>query len=57
MTVAGHTRVGENCYIGSGSSIKDGLTLGDRTLVGLGSTVIRDTPPDSRVAGSPARQL
>ena len=57
VTVAGHTRVGENCYIGSGSAIKDGLTLGDRTLVGLGSTVIRDTPPDSRVAGSPARQL
>jgi len=31
--------------------------LGDRTLVGLGSVVIRDTPPDSRVAGCPARQL
>ena len=57
VTVAGHTRVGENCYIGSGSAIKDGLTLGHGTLVGLGSVVIRDTPPDSRVAGSPARQL
>ena len=39
------------------SAIKDGLTLGDRTLVGLGSVVIRDTPANSRVAGSPARQL
>lgn len=57
VTIAGGTIVGTNCYIGAGSSIMNGLRIGDRTLIGLGSNVIRDTAPDSRVAGNPARPV
>lgn len=57
VTIAGGTVIGENCYIGSGTSVMNGLCLGDRSLVGLGSNVIRDTGPDSTVAGNPARPL
>jgi sugar O-acyltransferase (sialic acid O-acetyltransferase NeuD family) len=57
VTVAGGTRVGAHCYIGSGSSLRDGLVLGEGSLVGLGSCLVRDTTPDSVVAGNPARPL
>jgi sugar O-acyltransferase (sialic acid O-acetyltransferase NeuD family) len=57
VTLAGNVRLGENCYVGSGSSVMNGLEIGARTLVGLASTVIRSFPPDSRIAGSPARSL
>ncbi len=57
MTVAGGTAIGENCYIGSASSIMNGLQVGDRSLIGLGSNVIRSCPVDSRLAGNPARSL
>ncbi len=57
VTVAGGTVVGENCYIGSGCSLMNGLRIGARSLIGLGSTVIRSCPDDSRLAGNPARAL
>jgi acetyltransferase-like isoleucine patch superfamily enzyme len=57
VTIAGNTAVGENCYIGSGTSIMNGLAVGDGALVGMGSNVIRDVPAGARVAGNPARQL
>jgi len=57
VAVAGSVVIGENCYIGSGTNIRNGIRIGDRSLVGLGSNVIRDVPPDTTVAGNPARVL
>jgi sugar O-acyltransferase (sialic acid O-acetyltransferase NeuD family) len=57
VTIAGGTAVGENCYIGSGCSVMNGLRIGARSLIGLGTTVIRDCPADSVLAGNPARSL
>ena len=51
------TRIGRNCYIASGTTVMNGLTVGDGALVGLASAVIRDVPPASKVAGHPARVL
>ena len=47
----------ENCYVGSGSTIKNGLKLGAGCLIGLGSNVLRDVAPATTVAGNPAQPL
>lgn len=57
VTVAGGSTLEENCYIGSGASIRNGLRIGARALVGLGATVVRDVAPDARMVGNPAREL
>lgn len=57
VTIAGNTNVGRYCYIGSGSRIINGITVGDNTLVGMGSNVIRPVPPQSKIAGNPARSI
>ena len=57
VSLAGNVRLGINCYVGSGTRVINGVEIGDRALVGLGSNVIRDVPPDTTVAGNPARQL
>lgn len=45
----------ENCIISAGSMIMPGVTIGPNVLVGAGSVVNKDIPPNSCVAGVPAR--
>jgi len=49
------TLVKEGASIGSGVTILANLTIGERAIVGAGSVVTRDVPPDTIVAGNPAR--
>jgi sugar O-acyltransferase (sialic acid O-acetyltransferase NeuD family) len=57
VAIAGGTTIGKNCYIGSGTNMMNGITIGDYTLVGLGSNVIKSIPPDSKIAGNPAKAI
>jgi len=51
------TRVGRGASIGSGATLLCGVTVGERAVVGAGSVVTRDVPPDAVVAGNPARVI
>ena len=46
--------VGEDCWIGGGSVICPGVTIGNRVVVAAGSVVVDDVPDDVLVAGNPA---
>lgn len=50
-------RIGKNCFIGGGSLILPGVTIGDETVVGSGAVVHEDVPSRCIVAGNPARIL
>ena len=43
--------------IGSGATILSNVVIGERAIVGAGSVVTRDVPPDVIVAGNPAKVL
>ena len=49
--------IGEDCWIGHGAIILNGVTLGDRSIVGAGSIVTKDVPSEKIVAGNPARVI
>jgi acetyltransferase-like isoleucine patch superfamily enzyme len=49
--------IGDDVWIGSGASILKGVTVGDRSIVGAGAIVTKDVPPDTIVAGNPARVI
>jgi acetyltransferase-like isoleucine patch superfamily enzyme len=51
------TLVKSGASIGSGATILANVTIGERAIIGAGAVVTRDIPPDSIVAGNPARVL
>lgn len=51
------TLVKRGASIGSNATILSGVTIGERAIVGAGSTVTRDVPDGAIVAGAPARVL
>lgn len=50
-------RIGADAWIGFGSSIMKGVSIGARAIVGAGSVVTRDIPESGVVAGNPARAV
>ena len=51
------TVVKKGASIGSGATILSKVTIGEHAIVGAGSVVTKDVPPNSIVAGNPARVL
>jgi dTDP-4-amino-4,6-dideoxygalactose transaminase/acetyltransferase-like isoleucine patch superfamily enzyme len=51
------TLVKKGASIGSGATILANITIGENALVGAGSVVTKDVPPNSIVAGNPAKVL
>jgi acetyltransferase-like isoleucine patch superfamily enzyme len=49
------TLVQKGASIGTSSTILCGVTIGENAIVGAGSVVTKDVPPNSIVAGVPAR--
>jgi acetyltransferase-like isoleucine patch superfamily enzyme len=47
--------VGDDVWIGPYSIIMKGVTIGNNCIVGAGSVVRRDVPPNTLVYGNPAR--
>jgi acetyltransferase-like isoleucine patch superfamily enzyme len=49
--------IGENVWIGAGVTILPGCNVGHNSVIGAGSVVTADVPPDQIWAGVPARKL
>lgn len=49
------TFVKKGASIGSNATILCGITIGENALVGAGAVVTKDVPPNTVVAGSPAK--
>lgn len=49
--------IGEDVWVGGSAVICPGVTIGDRTIIGAGSVVTRDIPPDVFAAGNPCRVI
>ena len=55
LTAFGPIDIRDNCQIGVGAIILPHVTIGPNSIVGAGSVVTKDVPPDSVAAGAPAR--
>lgn len=55
VAISGGVAIGTEVMMGTHSAILQGLTIGDRSIAGAGSCVVKDVPPDTTVKGVPAR--
>jgi sugar O-acyltransferase (sialic acid O-acetyltransferase NeuD family) len=56
-TLCGSCRVERGAFLGGGCVVAPERTVGANAVVGAGAVVVRDVPPNSVVAGNPARLL
>ena len=47
--------IGNDVFVGAGSTILKGVSIGDRAIIGAGSVVTKDVPADEIWAGNPAK--
>lgn len=51
------TTIKRRASIGANATIMCGVTIGENSIVGAGSVVTRDVPPNTIVAGVPAKTI
>lgn len=51
------TRIGRFCGIGARCIIMPGVTIGDHCVIGAGTVVTKDVPPNSLVVGNPGKVI
>ena len=49
--------IGDDVWVGGSAVICPGIKIGDRTIIGAGSVVTKDIPPDVLAAGNPCRVI
>jgi sugar O-acyltransferase (sialic acid O-acetyltransferase NeuD family) len=57
VSIAGVCTIGENAYIGIGAIIVDQIQIGANSIVGAGSLVLKSVTNNTKVIGSPAKEL
>ncbi len=49
--------IGRNCWLGAGTIVLPGVTIGDNIVIGAGSVVARDIPANVVAVGNPCRVM
>jgi sugar O-acyltransferase (sialic acid O-acetyltransferase NeuD family) len=57
VTLGGSVRVGRAAYLGMASSVREKVTVGAGSTLGMGAVLVRDLPAGDVWAGVPARPL
>lgn len=55
VILGGYSKIGNNVKIKLGVTVRNRMSIGDNSLVGLGSAVVKAVDSDSVVYGNPAR--
>ena len=57
MNISGDCKIGDNVYIGTGATIKQGVSIASNTVIGMGAVVVKDINKEGTYVGNPAKIL
>ncbi len=55
--ISGNVNLRTGCYVGTGANVVDKLDLGEWSIIGAGSTILKDVPPNTTVVGVPGKVI
>ncbi len=55
--VSGSVTLGDNVWVAPNACIRENLTVGDHSLIGLGAVVVKNVPKESIIVGNPGKPL
>jgi acetyltransferase EpsM len=56
VLIAGNVKVESQVYVGASACVKNGLTIGENSLIGMGSVVLEPIPDNEIWYGNPAKK-
>lgn len=57
VSVGGRVEIGRCAYLGMNASVRQDLTIGEHTVLGMGAVLVADLPAGQTWAGNPARMI
>lgn len=57
VQLAGSVIIEPDCYLGQGCTVRQFVTIGRHSIIGMGAVVVNNVEPDSVMVGNPARLL
>lgn len=55
--IAGTVNIGSYTYVGMSAAIREGVSVGNNSIIGMGSVVYKDVPDEMVAMGNPARPM
>jgi sugar O-acyltransferase (sialic acid O-acetyltransferase NeuD family) len=55
--ISGNVNLKTGCYVGTGANVLEKLVLGEWSIIGAGSTIVKDVPPNTTVVGVPGKVI
>jgi len=56
VVMSGHCLIKKNSWLGVNATLRDGVTIGESSLIAMGSVITKDTEKDSFYMGVPAKK-
>jgi acetyltransferase-like isoleucine patch superfamily enzyme len=57
VNISGFVKIEESVSVGTGSAIIQGVNIGKNTVIGAGSVVTKDLPPNCTAVGVPTKPI
>jgi sugar O-acyltransferase (sialic acid O-acetyltransferase NeuD family) len=56
VVMSGHCHIKKGAFLGVNSTLRDGITIGENSIIGMGSLVTKSVPNNETWIGSPAKK-
>lgn len=56
VVMSGHCHIKKGAFLGVNSTLRDGITIGENSIIGMGSVVTKNVPDNEVWVGNPAKK-